>query len=146
MLVAETGAYRILEIDRDADLLDAGRALGRGDPAVRVLLDDLPGFPDNLTRGKGRYWVGLTKPRSRLVDRLSRWPSLRELTLRLPKALWPVPEAYGHVVAFDASGRVVADLQDPGGRLPETSGVTEYAGQIYVHSLHASAIGMMPSP
>ncbi len=80
------------------------------------------------------------------IDRLSRWPSLRELTLRLPKALWPVPEAYGHIVAFDASGRVVADLQDAAGRLPETSGVTEYAGQIYVHSLHASAIGMMPSP
>jgi sugar lactone lactonase YvrE len=145
LIVAETGTYRILRFARDANLLDVGRALQSRDPAVRVLLDDLPGFPDNVTRGgEGRYWVGLTKPRSDTIDGMSGRPWLREMTLRLPRALWPVPPAYGHVIAFDEEGRVLADLQDPSGRLPETSGATEHQGQLYVQSLHATALGMMP--
>jgi sugar lactone lactonase YvrE len=147
LIVAETGTYRVLKFARDANLLDVGQALGARDPAVQVLLDDLPGFPDNVTRGsEGRYWVGLTKPRSETIDGMSARPWLRELTLRLPKALWPVPPAYGHVIAFDEGGRVLADLQDPSGRLPETSGATEHQGQLYVQSLHAEAFGMLPLP
>jgi len=57
--------------------------------------------------------------------------------------LWPVPPAYGHVIAFDEQGLVVADLQDPQGALPETSGATEHGGRIYVQSLHAPALGMI---
>lgn len=146
LLVAETGTYRVLRIPRDANVLDVARALERPRSDVQVLLDNLPGFPDNVTRGDGRYWVGLTKPRSSRIDAWSRKPWLRELTLRLPRALWPVPPAYGHVIAFDETGRVLADLQDPSGRLAETSGVTEYNGQLYVQSLHADAFGMLPSP
>jgi sugar lactone lactonase YvrE len=145
LIVAETGSYRILRFPREANLLDVGQALGAHDPAVQVLLGDLPGFPDNVTRGgEGRYWVGLTKPRSDTVDGMSGRPWLRELTLRLPKPLWPIPPAYGHVIAFDETGRVLADLQDPSGRLPETSGATEHQGQVYVQSLHAEALGMLP--
>ena len=66
------------------------------------------------------------------------------MTLRLPKALWPVPPAYGHVVAFDEAGRVVADLQDPAGRIQETSGVTEHGANLYIQSLHAKALGVLP--
>ena len=75
---------------------------------------------------------------------MARKPWLRALTMRLPRQLWPVPPAYGHVIAFDEEGRVVADLQDPSGRLPETSGATEHQGQLYVQSLHAEALGMVP--
>jgi sugar lactone lactonase YvrE len=147
LIVAETGSYRILKLPRDANLLDVADALEAGDPAVQVLLDDLPGFPDNVTRGaEGRYWVGLTKPRSDMIDAMAGRPWLRSLTLKLPRALWPVPPAYGHVIAFDEDGRVVADLQDPAGRLPETSGATEHQGQLYVQSLHAEALGMLPLP
>jgi hypothetical protein len=66
------------------------------------------------------------------------------MTLRLPRAFWPVPPVYGHVIAFDEDGRMVADLQDPGGRLAETSGATEFGGRLYVHSLHAPALGVLP--
>jgi hypothetical protein len=54
-----------------------------------------------------------------------------------------VPPIYGHLIAFDEDGRVVADLQDPTGRIPETSGATESGGRIYVHSLHAEALGVI---
>jgi len=54
-----------------------------------------------------------------------------------------VPPAYGHVIAFDEDGRVIADLQDPAGRIAETSGVTESGGRLYIHSLHAAAFGIL---
>jgi sugar lactone lactonase YvrE len=145
LLVAETGTYRVLKITRAAEGVDAGAALRTGAAGVTVLLDNLPGFPDNLTRGEdGRYWTGFTKPRSAAVDAMSGKPWLRAVTLRLPRALWPVPPAYGHVIAFDETGRVLLDLQDPTGRLPETSGVTERDGMLYVQSLHAQAFGTLP--
>jgi hypothetical protein len=54
-----------------------------------------------------------------------------------------VPPAYGHVIAFDEDGRVVADLQDSVGRIAETSGVTESGGRLFIHSLHAGAFGIL---
>jgi len=144
LFVAETCAYRVWGIDVGADALSAKTA-ATGTPQARVLLANLPGYPDNLMRGMdGRIWLGFTKPRSAVIDRLADSPFLRKITLRLPKALWPIPPAYGHVIAFDEAGAVVADLQDPAGAYPETTGVTETADRLYVQSLHAPALGWMP--
>jgi sugar lactone lactonase YvrE len=145
LLVAETGTYRVLKIPRASNGIDVGAALRADAAGVTVLLDNLPGFPDNLTRGQdGRYWTGFTKPRSAAIDAMSGKPWLRALTLRLPRSLWPVPPTYGHVIAFDEQGRVLLDLQDPSGKLPETSGATEHDGMLYVQSLHASSLGVLP--
>ena len=144
MFIAETGVYRIWRVARAARDLDARTIAPRGNAQARVILDNLPGFPDNLTRGaNGRLWTGFTKPRSRLIDQVADKPALRAVMLRLPKFLWPVPPAYGHVIAFDEDGHVVADLQDASGALPETSGATEHDGRLYVQSLHAPAFGIV---
>jgi sugar lactone lactonase YvrE len=139
LFVAETGRYRVWKVAAGAAELDLSR--GPSDRA-RVLLDNLPGYPDNLMRGKeGRIWMGFTKPRSAVVDGMADKPWLRSMTLRLPRALWPVPRPYGHVVAFAEDGRIVADLQDPSGAYPETTSVTETADRLYVQSLHAKGLG-----
>jgi sugar lactone lactonase YvrE len=139
LFVAETGRYRVWTIAAGAADLD----LARGPSAqARVLLENLPGYPDNLMRGpQGRIWLGFTKPRSAVVDGMADKPWLRSLTLRLPRALWPVPRPYGHVIAFTEDGRIVADLQDPSGAYPETTAVTETADRLYVQSLHARGLG-----
>ncbi|MEY4766987.1 MAG: hypothetical protein RI907_3660 [Pseudomonadota bacterium] len=154
MFVAETGTYRILALDLaklsvmrtpqgEAGVPTLAQALQQG--AARVALDNLPGFPDNLQRApSGRIWVGLTKPRSHLLDAMAGHPMLRSLVLRLPKAFLPVPKPYGHIFAFDDSGRVVDDLQDPQGAYPETTAATEAGGRLYVQSLNAASIGWMP--
>ena len=72
-------------------------------------------------------------------------PFLRSMTLRLPRALWPVPKAYGHVIAFDEAGKVLLDMQDPSGAYPETTAVTETADRLYVQSLHAHGLGWLPN-
>jgi len=144
LFIAETGEYRIWKVETAVRGLQVADLPEAGDPRARVIAANLPGFPDNLTRSaEGRLWTGLTKPRSAVIDDLSGRPWLRALTLRLPRKLWPVPPVYGHVIAFDEEGRVVADLQDPAGHLAETSGVTEHGGRLYVHSLHAAAFGVI---
>jgi sugar lactone lactonase YvrE len=155
MFLSETATYRVLAIDlaklslvRTFDghvgVPTIQQAMQQG--AAKVLIDNLPGYPDNLMRGEGgRIWVGLTKPRSPVIDAAAQHPILRSITLRLPRALWPVPKAYGHVIAFDDTGRIVADLQDPAGGYPETTAITEADGKWFVQSLHAHDIGWMPA-
>jgi sugar lactone lactonase YvrE len=141
LFVCETGRYRIWKVDGRATDLDV-RA---GSPQAQVLLENLPGYPDNLMRGReGRIWVGLVKPRNARVDGLGPQPFLRKVVLRLPRALWPVPESRGHIFAIDEEGRVVDDLQDPGGSYPETTAATETTDRLYVMSLHARSIGWVP--
>ena len=138
LFVTETGRYRVWKIAVTADRLD----VASGSPLATVLFDNLPGYPDNLMRGQdGRIWLGFSAPRNPTVDNMAGKPWLREMTLRLPRALWPIPKAYGHVFAFTEDGKVVADLQDPSGAYPETTGVTETADRLYVQNLHNKVLG-----
>jgi sugar lactone lactonase YvrE len=145
LFVTETGRYRIWKIDGRASDLDVQRGDGQGGgPQARVLLDNLPGYPDNVMRGRdGRFWVGLFKPRNPAADSLAQRPFLRKVLLRLPRFLLPLGEPYGHVFAIDEEGHVTADLQDPSGAL-DTTGATETADRLYIHSLQARALGWLP--
>ncbi len=40
--------------------------------------------------------------------------------------------------------KVVADLQDPSGTYPETTGVTETQDRLYIQSPHAKGLGWLP--
>lgn len=141
LFVSETGRYRIWKIDVRARDLD----VQSGSPQARALIDNLPGYPDNLMRGRdGRIWVGLFRPRNPAADSLAQRPFLRKVLLRLPRSLLPLGAPYGHVLAFDEEGRVSEDLQDPKGAYPETTGATETAHRLYIHSLHAHTIGWVP--
>lgn len=142
LFVAETGKYRLWKISTAAADLDVSRGASA---QASIVFDNLPGYPDNLMRGReGRIWLGFSGPRSPDIDAMAGKPFLRELTLRLPRALWPLPKRYGHVMAFDDQGRVVADLQDPSGAYPETTGLTETADRLYVQNLHAHVLGWRP--
>ena len=150
LFVNETGKYRVWKIAVDANDLDIGQLNGstssQPSPQARVLLDNLPGYPDNLMRGQGgKVWLGFAKPRGAAIDNMAGKPWLRSLTLRLPRALWPIPQPYGHVIAFTDDGQVVADLQDPSGAYPETTAITETADRLYVQSLHAHGLGWLPN-
>lgn len=141
LLVAETARYRVWRIDLAASGLD----VASGSPQATVLLDNLPGFPDNLTRGlEGRIWLGLCLPRSAELDGASDWPFLRKVLARLPKFMLPAPRPYGHVMAFTETGEVVADLQDPGGAFPHVTGITETADRLYVQNLNPAGLAWLP--
>lgn len=141
LYVAESGRYRVWKIAMEADGLD----VRHGSAQATVLLENLPGFPDNLTRGKdGRIWLGLAGPRNEL-DMLSTRPFLRELALRIPRALWRMPPAYGHVLAFQEDGTIVASLQDPGGTSLNITGATETDAGLYLHNVSGKVLGWLPA-
>ncbi len=143
LFVNETGKFRLWKIAVAAN----GLNVTHNNPQATVLLDNLPGYPDNLMRGlDGKIWLGLAKPRNPVADNMADKPWLRRLTLRLPRALWPIPKSYGHVIAFTEDGKVVADLQDPTGAYPETTAITETRDRLYVQSLHAHGLGWLPKP
>ena len=142
IFVNETGKYRVWKIDLKADNIDLKTT--KDSALAKVLIDNLPGYPDNLMRGlDGKIWLGFTKPRNPVIDNMANKPWLRKVSLRLPRALWPVPKAYGHVIAFTEDGKIVADLQDPSGSYPETTAVTETTDRLYVQSLHAKGLGWL---
>ncbi len=140
VFVNETGRYRVWKIAVHANQLD----IAQNSELATVLLDNLPGYPDNLMRGlDGRIWLGFAKPRNPVIDAMSDKPFLRQIALRLPRVLWPVPKAYGHVMAFNEEGIILDDLQDPTGTYPETTAVTETRDRLYVQSLHARSLGWL---
>ncbi len=141
LFVNETGKYRVWKISLGAKDLD----ISIPNDQAKILFDNLPGYPDNLMRGlDGKIWLGFAKPRNPTIDKLASKPFMRKLTLRLPRVMWPIPKAYGHVMAFTEDGAVVADLQDPSGAYPEATAVTETNDRLYIQSLHAKGLGWMP--
>ncbi len=140
LFVVETGRYRVWKIAAQVENLNVQMASFQ----ATILLDNLPGYPDNLMRGfDGKIWLGLAKPRNAAIDFMSDKPLLRKIILRFPRFLWPMPESYGHVIAFNEAGQIVADLQDPTGSYPETTGVTETTDRLYIQSLHAKNLSWL---
>jgi sugar lactone lactonase YvrE len=131
VLVIETGSYRVIQYWLD------GKKKGKFD----VLIDNLPGFPDNLSQSlDGHYWLGLASPRSPALDTLSNYPLLRKVIQRLPAIVRPKPQNYGHVVKFSGKGEVLLSLQDPSGQYPMTTGVLETEDSLFISSLTTSSL------
>jgi sugar lactone lactonase YvrE len=133
VLVNETYRYRIIRYWLKGP--QAGTS--------EVFMDNLPGFPDNITSNRqGAFWLALLTVRNDAVDRLHPYPFLKSLLSKLPKAFWPKPQPYGLVLALDENGRIVKSLQDPSGEhLREITSAREYGGYLYLGSLHADRIG-----
>lgn len=110
---------------------------------TEVLIDNLPGFPDNITfNGEDRFWLAIYSPRDPMLDTLLERPFLRKVAYRLPEALQPGPSQHAYVLALNPEGEVLADLQHvgEGAYAPITSAI-EHEGTLYLGSLSAPAIG-----
>jgi sugar lactone lactonase YvrE len=109
------------------------------------LCTDLPGYPDNISRGSdGLIWVTIASPRDALVERLKRAPlAVRKAVTRIPDALQPKPRRTIRVQAFDDAGRLVRDLdvQHPGYHM--VTGVREHDGRVWLGSLHEPAVAVI---
>ncbi len=126
LLIAETGSYRILRHWLQGP--DAG--------TTEVVLDNLPGFPDNVNAGDdGRFWVGLVAPRNAKLDGLSGKPFLRKVLQRLPAFLRPRALPSSHVIAINGDGDVLLSLQDTAARYPAMTGVCETHERLYLTRL-----------
>ncbi len=127
LLIAETGTYSVLKLWLTGDKA--------GD--VETVIENLPGFPDNLNRDRGdSFWLGLVSPRSAIADAVSDKPFLRKIIQRLPASIRPQAQRYGFVVRMDGDGRVLETVQGPQGYYALTTGATPGPnGELVITSL-----------
>lgn len=131
LLISETGHYRVLK----------HWLTGEQKGMTEVLLENLPGFPDNLKSGlQGRFWLGLAAPRNALLDELSDKPILRKIVQRLPAFVRPKAVASSHVIAFNGDGQVLMNLHDPLARFPTLTGVVETNRSLYLTTLFGNQL------
>ncbi|MDR7254471.1 sugar lactone lactonase YvrE [Nocardioides sp. BE266] len=109
-----------------------------------LLASDLPGYPDNISRGSdGLIWVTIASPVDGLVERLGSAPlALRKVVTKIPEAMQPKPKQTIRVQAYDDSGRRVHDLDidHPGYHM--VTGVREHDGKVWMGSLHEPAVAV----
>jgi len=134
VLMNETGTYQVHRISPDGN--------------SRVIIDNLPGFPDNINRGPkladGRetFLLGIISQRSKWLDDNSSKPNARKVALRLPAFLRPKSVSYGLIVQIDAEGNIIKTWQDPSGDYPNATGaIIAEDDYMYVSSLTALDLG-----
>ena len=129
LFVCETYAYAITRID-----IETGTAT--------PLLTNLPGFPDNLTKGlDGRFWVGFNGERSDALDAISDRPFLRKclwLYNKLTSANESAAIGYCHVFAFAEDGTVLESLQSGTNGYYRSTGAAETGERLYLSSINDS--------
>jgi sugar lactone lactonase YvrE len=136
--VVETGAYRVTRVWL------SGSKAGQRD----VLVDNLPGFPDNISTGTaGRLWIAIASPRNPMLDWAhQKTPLLRKAIWSLPRGWQPGPKPTAWVLAVDANGQIVVDLQTTGDQYHLVTGVREYKGRLYLGSLAERAVAVLDLP
>ncbi len=134
LLVVETGHYRILKHWLEGP--NAGNS--------EIILDNLPGFPDNVNNGiNGKFWIGLVAPRVDILDDLSDSPFLRKVVQRLPASFRPKALPSSHVIAINGDGQVLMNLQDTRITFPALTGVYETRQSLYLTSLFGKRFGRL---
>ena len=120
----------------------AGEKAGAHD----FLVDDLPGYPDNIARGTdGLIWVTIASPATWLIENLRlRAPlPVRMAATRLPSVLQPKPQRTVRVQAFDDAGRLVHDIDADAGNFHMVTGVREHDGEVWLASLEEPALAVV---
>ena len=112
---------------------------------VERLIEDLPGYPDNINRASdGTYWVALLGMRSPAMDVALRMPGFRRrMARRIAPDQWLYPNLNtGCVVRFDDTGRVIESLWDQGGlNHPMITSMREHRGWLYLGGISNNRIG-----
>jgi len=137
LLTDHIGEDDMVYVD-DLDITENGR---------RVIIDNLPGFPDNINKGPdGTYFVGLVSMRSDAIDKLSDKPFIRKIIWRLPSFIRPAPQNYGFILQLSPEGEVLRTWQDAAAGFPSTTGAIVVDDRLYVSSLTSKTLGYRPYP
>ena len=133
--VAETGARTVVRHWL------TGPAAGTRD----LLVGDLPGYPDNISRGSdGLIWVSITSPTDPLAEAVHRLPAwLRRPIAALPERVQPQPKRTVRVQAYSADGILVRDLDVRTDDFHMVTGVREHDGRVWLGSLQEPAVATL---
>ena len=133
LFIAETGKYRI----------HRHWLVGDAAGSTELFIDNLPGYPDNLTFDGETLWVACASPRQAVPDFIAPRPWMRSVAHRLPQAIKPKAVRHGMVFGYDTDGHVVHDLQDPSGTIAITTSARHVDGRLFVGQLEDPAIAVL---
>lgn len=110
-----------------------------------LLVDDLPGYPDNIARGSdGLIWVTIASPVDPVVEVISRGPMwLRRQVTKIPEKLQPKPKQTIRVQAFTDDGTLVHDCDVAHDGYHMVTGVREHEGRVWMGSLQEAAVAVL---
>lgn len=132
VIFSETDGYRISRL-----WIDGPRA-----GTLELLVENLPGFPDNISRMQnGKFWVAMVTNRNLMLDRLGAMPGL------FRKGLWQIPERWqpkgaktAWAMQFDERGNCLMDLQHSAIGYHGVTGVAESGDMLYLASTEEGAL------
>jgi ribose transport system permease protein len=137
ILIASTGLYRV---DR---LWVSGPKQGQ----LETVLEDLPGYPDNINRASdGNYWMSFVGMRTPMSDLMMKYPAARRrMTKELPMDDWIVPQLnVSCVVKFDGTGRILKVMWDETlAHYPMVTSINEHGGFLYLCGINNNRIGRL---
>ena len=112
---------------------------------TEVLIDQLPGNPDNINRASdGNYWLALVGIRTPTFDLAARKPGFRlRMVKQVPTDEWLAPALnHGCVLKFNESGEALESWWDPTGISHSTlTSMREHKGYLYLGGLENNRIG-----
>jgi len=114
---------------------------------VEVVIDNLPGYPDNLNiASDGNYWMAIMGMRSPAFDLAMRKPGFRKrMAKQLPLDEWLAPNINtGCIVKFNDQGEILDVLWDLGGvNHPMITSMREHKGYLYIGGISNNRIGRL---
>jgi ribose transport system permease protein len=113
--------------------------------AVEVVMDNLPGYPDNINLASdGNYWLALVGMRSPSLDLAWKMPGFRRrMAKRVPIDEWLFPNINtGCVVKFNEQGKILESFWDlKGVNHPMITSMREHRGYLYLGGILNNRIG-----
>jgi ribose transport system permease protein len=117
---------------------------------VEILIDTLPGYPDNIRRASdGAFWVALVGMRTAALDLASRMPGFRRrMARRVAFDEWLHPNINtGCVVKLNLNGAVTDALWDQTGeKHPMVTSMREHKGFLYIGGIYNNRLGRVALP
>lgn len=142
-ITMSTDGQSVLWVETDGYTLKRLPVDGGPGAEPEVLMANLPGMPDNVSRAAdGRLWIVFIYPRNRLVDRLGALPGwIRQVLWRVPDPLVDLLRVRTTwAMCVDESGTVLRDLQSRTAGYHDVTGVAEHDGRLYLGSLLEPAV------
>ncbi|HET7528449.1 MAG TPA: SMP-30/gluconolactonase/LRE family protein [Burkholderiaceae bacterium] len=117
---------------------------------TELLLDNLPGFPDNINNSSdGHYWMSLVGMRCPALDLAWKMPGFRRrMAKRVPRDEWLFPNINtGCVLKFNERGDILETLWDLGGENhPMITSMREHRGYLYLGGIMNNRVGQYRIP
>lgn len=107
-----------------------------------VLIENLPGFPDGISRGEdGIFWLAMIGQRIPSMDGLLTGTFIRKILLRFDFLRPKESRHYNMVLGIDASGDIIYNFQDPNAIFKEITSVHQEGNTLFFGTLKDTYIG-----